>query len=214
MQYLPQNGESNGIQYLQLIPTRPLIVPISPYLSSPYNQQYNQQYHAQPTQYSSQTTAFTAQPQSSPFSAQPQASPYTGQHPSSQYSSQAHSVYSNSPPNSVYGSSPSSSAYTSSPPSSAYSSSPPSTHTLATAASNYATIPTSAYHPPTTGHQGYGNYQPTLQSPIGGYSTNVYSYFRPHGGVQMISSPLDLSLNTNEYLPLQGESGYRMSRRP
>ncbi|KAH8385177.1 hypothetical protein KR200_011428 [Drosophila serrata] len=38
MQYLPaqtlQDGTGNGVQYLQLIPTRPIIVPISPYLSA------------------------------------------------------------------------------------------------------------------------------------------------------------------------------------
>uniref|UniRef100_A0A1B0FGE1 Uncharacterized protein n=1 Tax=Glossina morsitans morsitans TaxID=37546 RepID=A0A1B0FGE1_GLOMM len=38
MQYLPQavSGD-NGVQYLQLIPTRPLIVPISPFLTSQNN---------------------------------------------------------------------------------------------------------------------------------------------------------------------------------
>nr|XP_017030081.1 uncharacterized protein LOC108080019 [Drosophila kikkawai] len=38
MQYLPaqtlQDGSGNAVQYLQLIPTRPIIVPISPYLSA------------------------------------------------------------------------------------------------------------------------------------------------------------------------------------
>ncbi|XP_017086729.1 uncharacterized protein LOC108118502 [Drosophila eugracilis] len=38
MQYLPaqtiQDGSGNTVQYLQLIPTRPIIVPISPYLSA------------------------------------------------------------------------------------------------------------------------------------------------------------------------------------
>nr|XP_016936638.1 POU domain, class 6, transcription factor 2 [Drosophila suzukii] len=38
MQYLPaqsiQDGTGNTVQYLQLIPTRPIIVPISPYLSA------------------------------------------------------------------------------------------------------------------------------------------------------------------------------------
>ncbi|XP_053948030.1 uncharacterized protein LOC128856741 [Anastrepha ludens] len=33
MQYLPQAMPDNGVHYLQLIPTRPLIVPISPYLN-------------------------------------------------------------------------------------------------------------------------------------------------------------------------------------
>lgn len=174
MQYLPHNGQSNGIQYLQLIPTRPLIVPISPYLSpSPYTN-----YHTQPSQYASQTT---------PYSAHSPSGPYTS-HPSASYSSVPASMFASGPP-----------------------SSPNSPHTLTTAASSYASIPTTAYHPP-TGPSNYANYQPTIQSPIGGYSTNVYSYFRPHSGVQMVQSPLDLSLNTNEYIPLQGESGYR--RRP
>lgn len=33
MQYLPQTINEGGIQYLQLIPTRPLMVPITPYLN-------------------------------------------------------------------------------------------------------------------------------------------------------------------------------------
>lgn len=33
MQYLPQTINEGGVQYLQLIPTRPLMVPIAPYLS-------------------------------------------------------------------------------------------------------------------------------------------------------------------------------------
>uniref|UniRef100_A0A1I8Q3S4 Uncharacterized protein n=1 Tax=Stomoxys calcitrans TaxID=35570 RepID=A0A1I8Q3S4_STOCA len=34
MQYLPQTITEGGMQYLQLIPTRPLVVPIGPYLTS------------------------------------------------------------------------------------------------------------------------------------------------------------------------------------
>lgn len=34
MQYLPQTINEGGVQYLQLIPTRPLMVPIAPYLGS------------------------------------------------------------------------------------------------------------------------------------------------------------------------------------
>lgn len=183
MQYLPHNAQSAGIQYLQLIPTRPLIVPINPY-SSPYASPYNQ-YNPQqvPAHYHPTASQYTAQPSqysTNPYSSQPHPSQYTAaQSPSSPYSS----------------------------------ASQPSTHTLATAASTYATIPSSSasgYHHPTTNHN-YAAYQPTLQSPIGGYSTNVFSYYRPNG-LQMINNPLELSLNTNEYMPLQGESGYRMRR--
>lgn len=120
MQYLPPNHHAGGgIQYLQLIPTRPLIVPISPYM------QYNQY--------------------SPPGNSQPQSS----------------------------------------------------------GGPNYG-----AYQGPPSG------YQPTLQTPLGGYSNNYLSYFRPHSGMQIVTSPLDLSLNTNEYLPMQGENGYKTLRRP
>jgi len=195
MQYLPTQTQSGGIQYLQLIPTRPFIVPINPYLSSPYNQN---QYSPQVGQYHSPAAV-------------PQYNVQPGQYASNQYnipnqyavSQYASSQYAASPYTSH-----SSNQYTQSP--SSYNSQP-NTHTLASAASTYPTIPNAQYHPPTT-NSNYAAYQPTLQSPIGGYSTNVYTYFRPNAGVQMINSPLDLSLNTNEYVPLQGDSAYKMRR--
>lgn len=128
MQYLPQNQQSGGIQYLQLIPTRPLIVPISPYIT-------------QLPQYGA------------PSSGQPTAAQYT----------------SASPP---YGSAP----------------------------SYGSTQPTSSH--------GY----PSYQNPIGGYSSPVVSYFRPHSGIQLVDGPIDMSLNTNEYIPIQSESAYKMRR--
>lgn len=171
MQYLPTQTQSGGIQYLQLIPTRPLIVPYNPYLQSSYNH-YNPQigqYQTAPMQYNGQSNQYAA-------------SPYSSSH-TNQYNQQP-ATY-NSPANS---------------------------HTLASAASTYSTYPNSQYHPPTPTHNNYGAYQPTLQSPIGGYSTNVYTYFRPNAGVQLINGPLDLSLNTNEYVPLQGDGTFKMRR--
>lgn len=191
MQYLPHNGQQGGIQYLQLIPTRPLIVPVSPYVPSynQYNPQVNQYNSA--TQYSPPLSTYSPQPNQ--YS--PQVSAYSAQ--TSQFSPQT-SQYS-----------PQASQY--SPQLNSYSPTTSSQHTLATAASTYSSIPSNGYHSPTT-HHNYASYQPTLQSPLGGFSTNVYSYFRPNSGVQMVSGPMDLSLNTNEYLPLQGENGYKMRR--
>lgn len=127
MQYLPHNAQSGPIQYLQLIPTRPLIVPISPYISHQYNPYSQTQAQAQPT----------------------------------------------------------------------------------TGAASYS-LPTAhhAYQTSASTHN-YNTYQPTLQTPIGGYSNNYLSYYRPNPGMQF-SSPLDLSLNTNEYLP--SESSYKVRR--
>lgn len=129
MQYLPHNAQSGPIQYLQLIPTRPLIVPISPYISNQY----------------------------SPFG-QTQSQPTT-------------------------------------------------------AAANYPALqsPHHSYQTSASTHN-YNTYQPTLQSPIGGYSNNYLSYFRPNPGMQLVTSPVDLSLNTNEYLPIQSESSYKVRR--
>lgn len=141
MQYLPHNSQSGPIQYLQLIPTRPLIVPISPYISS-----YNNPYSSSPNSPAVQSSA------------------------NQQYSVQ-------SPTNQQY--------------------SVPSHHQPSFA---------------TTSHS-YGNsYQPSIQSPIGGYSTNYYSYFRPNPGMQIVNAPIDLSLNTNEYLPMQNENSYKVRR--
>lgn len=120
MQYLPQNSQSGGIQYLQLIPTRPLIVPISPYIT-------------QLPQYGG------------PSSSQPSSSQYTSASP-------------------TYASTQSSPNYSS------------------------------------------------YQNPIGGYSSPVVSYFRPHSGIQLVDGPIDMSLNTNEYIPIQSESAFKMRR--
>lgn len=128
MQYLPHNAQQGAIQYLQLIPTRPLIVPISPYIST-----YNNPYTPQPT----------AQASSS--------SPYVMPH-------HHHHSYSPSPS--------------------------PSSHS-------------------------YGS---SYQNPVGGYSTNYLTYFRPNQGMQLINAPVDLSLNTNEYIPMKSENSYTMRR--
>lgn len=125
MQYLPHNPQQGPIQYLQLIPTRPLIVPISPYISG-----FNNPYAAGPSAQASST------------------SPYA--------------------------------------------------------------LPHHSYSPPTSS---YGNsYSPSLQNPIGGYSTNYLTYFRPNNGMQLVNGPVDLSLNTNEYIPIQNENAYKMRR--
>ncbi|XP_037036839.1 DNA-directed RNA polymerase II subunit rpb1 [Bradysia coprophila] len=144
MQYLPQNQQSGGIQYLQLIPTRPLIVPISPYITQ--LPQYNGQPTTQPT--------------------------------SAQYAS-ASSTYGPAQP--AYGAVQS---------------------TYAPTQSTYGTQSS-----PSSSH----NYQ-SYQNPIGGYSSPVVSYFRPHAGIQLVDSPVDMSLNTNEYIPIQSENAYKMRR--
>ncbi|XP_031635952.1 uncharacterized protein LOC116348894 [Contarinia nasturtii] len=132
MQYLPHNAQQGPIQYLQLIPTRPLIVPISPYISGFNNP------------YSPSVTGPAAQANSN--------SPYALPH---------HSY---------------------SQPSNAYSS-------------------------------GLGNgYSSTLSNPLGSYSSNYLTYFRPNHGMQMVNGPVDLSLNTNEYLPLSNDNTYKMRR--
>lgn len=132
MQYVPHNPQSGPIQYLQLIPTRPLIVPISPYISG-FNSPYG------------------------PSSGSPAVQSSNNQQ---------------------------------------YSVAPPHHH------QSFAT----------TSHS-YGNsYSPNIQSPIGGYSTNYYSYFRPNPGMQIVNAPIDLSLNTNEYLPMQSENSYKVRR--
>lgn len=137
MQYLPHNAQQGPIQYLQLIPTRPLIVPISPYIST-FNNPYAPQAGG-PTPQASSSSPYV-------FPSQP---PTHHHHPH-------HHSFSPSPP-----SSPS-----------------------------------------------YGN---SYQNPIGGYSTNYLTYFRP-GGMHLINGPNDLSLNTNEYIPMQNENSYKMRR--
>lgn len=142
MQYLPHNAQQGPIQYLQLIPTRPLIVPISPYIPSNFNSPYT----SGPTAQASSTSA---------------ASPYTLPH---------HSYSSSLQPSSSYGS--------------------------------------NAY-----GSGSYGSYTPSLQNPVGGYSTNYLTYsMRPNHGMQLVNGPLDLSLNTNEYIPMHNENSYKMRR--
>lgn len=151
MQYLPHNAQQGPIQYLQLIPTRPLIVPISPYIPPNFNSQYSNS----PTPQASST------------------SPY----------SLPHHSYSSSPQqtSSSYGSS-------------AYGS--------------------GSYGSGSYGSGSYGSsYSPSLQNPIGGYSTNYLTYsIRPNHGMQLVNGPLDLSLNTNEYIPIQNENTYKMRR--
>lgn len=129
MQYLPHNAQQGPIQYLQLIPTRPLIVPISPYIST-FNSPYT-------------SSVSSPSPQGSA------SSPYT----------LAHHSYS-----------------------------PSNTHSFGS------------------------NYQPSIQNPIGGFSTNYLTYFRPNHGMQIVNGPVDLSLNTNEYIPLQSDNSYKMRR--
>lgn len=126
MQYLPQSQHSNGIQYLQLIPTRPLIVPISPYIS--HAPQYNPAQVSAPAPAPVQST---------------------------------------------------------------------------TASTQYA--PASAY---TQNGQNYVTYPGSLQS----FSPGPYSYFRPNSGIQLINAPIDMSLNTNEYIPIQGANSYKARR--
>lgn len=152
MQYLPHNAQQGPIQYLQLIPTRPLIVPISPYIfNSPYSSSVNgpSLNGASLGGQSFSGTSLGGPSLSGPTAQASSNSPYALQH---------HSSYSS--------------------PSNSYASS----------------------------------YSPSLQNPIGGYSTNYMTYFRPNHGMQLVNSPMDLSLNTNEYIPLQNENTYKMRR--
>lgn len=161
MQYLPHNAQQGPIQYLQLIPTRPLIVPISPYISGFNNP------------YSSPVSGPTAQASST--------SPYALQQTSSNSPYALTQASSNSP------------------------------YSLTQSSSNspYA-LPHHSYSPSSSA---YGaTYSPSPQNPIGGYSTNYLTYFRPNNGMQLVNGPVDLSLNTNEYIPLQGENTYKMRR--
>lgn len=160
MQYLPHNPQQGAIQYLQLIPTRPLIVPISPYISS-YNNPYSNGPSGQSSPYGPAAQATSL----SPYGPAAQASSLSPYGPTAQASSLSpygapHHSYSQSPPSNSFGSS----------------------------------------------------YAPSLQNPIGGYSTNYLTYFRPNNGMQLVNGPVDLSLNTNEYIPLQSENTYKMRR--
>lgn len=129
MQYLPHNAQQGPIQYLQLIPTRPLIVPISPYIPT-----FNSPYTSSVRSPSAQSSA---------------SSPYT----------LAHQSYS-----------------------------PINTHSFGS------------------------NYQTSIQNSIGEFSTNYLTYFRPNHRMQIVNGPVALSLNTNEYIPLQSENSYKMRR--
>lgn len=134
MQYLPESQSSNGIQFLQLIPTRPLIVPISPYIAN---------------------------------------LPATGQ---SNGVSQD-STISNSQGLSKYG-----------------------TH------NNVASSQTSKERsiPIPLSYSAYGTSQTFNSNQVeqgASYSNQVLSVFRPNGGIQLVSGPQDLSLNTNEFMP-------------
>lgn len=151
MQYLPHNAQQGPIQYLQLIPTRPLIVPISPYIPPNFNSQYSNS----PTAQASSTSPYSLPHHS--YSSSPQQT-------SSSYGSGA------------YG--------------------------------------TGSYGSGSYGSGSYGSsYSPSLQNPIGGYSTNYLTYsIRPNHGMQLVNGPLDLSLNTNEYIPIQNENTYKMRR--
>lgn len=165
MQYLPHNAQQGPIQYLQLIPTRPLIVPISPYISG-FNNPYSSPVGGSSAQASSNSPYALAQASSNSPYALPQASsnsPYVSS--SSPYSSLSHHSY--APSTSSFGSS---------------------------------------YSPASLQNT------PSFQNPIGGYSTNYLTYFRPNHGMQLVNSPVDLSLNTNEYIPLQSENTYKMRR--
>lgn len=148
MQYLPPQQQqhqpaSGGVQFLQFIPSRPLIVPISSYVSQP----------------TLQSNAGLQQ----------------------QYGQVGGPNYANA-------------------------------QNYVTAGQNYAS----------TGQRFIAGSQPAGQystysatGTVGSYgspSAPIISFFRPHTGIQLISGPVDMSLNTNEYIPIQGESAFKMRR--
>lgn len=204
MQYLPQSQSSSGIQYLQLMPTRPLIVPISPFLPQIQQQaqpptQYRQslQTHHQPQLHQQQPSQLH-QPQ------QPQQQLYQSATHSGPYQlSQAQPTH----------------FLSATRPSSGLPSPAPYPYANYAAAQSYLTAgqklqfhqplsPSTAqypiYHSPQT--SGGGSYAAASSS------APVLPMFRPHTGIQLINGPLDMSLNTNEYLPAQSENGYKMRR--
>lgn len=143
MQYLPQqqHQSANGVQFLQLIPTRPLIVPISPYISQPTVQTNSGQQYGQ----------------------------VGGQN------------YANA-------------------------------QNYVTAGQNYA-VSGQRYLPGSPASGQYPTYHAT--GALGSYgspSAPIISFFRPHTGIQLVNGPVDMSLNTNEYIPIQGESAFKMRR--
>lgn len=188
MQYLPQSQSTSGIQYLQLMPTRPLIVPISPFLPQIQHQPLPQPQHRQPLQtlqaHQSQPQLYQPTSNSVPYQLN-QAQPI-------------HYLGASRPPSGL--------------PNSSY---PYSNYA---AAQGYLTagqkIQFNQPAAPSTAHP-----YPIYHSPQsgGGYaaassSAPVVSMFRPHTGIQLVNGPLDISLNTNEYLPAQSENGFKMRR--
>lgn len=77
-------------------------------------------------------------------------------------------------------------------------------HSYAPSTNSFA----SSYSPPSNS---YNSYSPSLSTPIGSYSTNYLTYFRPNNGMQLVNGP-ELSLNTNEYIPLTNDNSYKMRR--
>lgn len=178
MQYLPQSQHASGIQYLQLIPTRPLIVPISSYLPAhPALQQQQQQQHLHPHLLNTQLQ-HQQQPQLYQHLPQP-----TNQQPShylNPVTRQANLPYANY-----------------------------------AAAQSYLTAG-QKYQPSQPLPLSTAQY-PVYHSPTGGYAAAssaapVVSQFRPHTGIQLVNGPLDMSLNTNEYIPVQNENSFKMRR--
>lgn len=196
MQYLPQSQSSSGIQYLQLMPTRPLIVPISPFLP---------QIQHQPQTQSQQTPL--PLPQHHPQVHPQQQLQLHQQNPQPQ-------IYQQSPHSLQYQlNQPQPTHYISTTRLSSGLPSSPYPYTNYAASQGYLT-PGQKPLPSSTSHQ-----YPIYHSPNSGgsfaaasSSAPVVSMFRPHTGIQLISGPLDMSLNTNEYLPAQNENGYKMRR--
>lgn len=193
MQYLPQSQQpTSGIQYLQLIPTRPLIVPISPFMTP---------YQHQPNSHQTQQTQ-----KSQPLQYQPQQFYQQSPHQSAQYP----------PINSAQPTQYLSAATRPSASSEIVSS--PYPYANYAAAQSYLTAgqnfqsnqpqpPSTAQYPVYHSVSGGGSYAAAASS-----SAPVVSMFRPHTGIQLINAPLDMTLNTNEYLPAQNENGYKMRR--
>lgn len=219
MQYLPQSQPtSGGIQYLQLIPTRPLIVPISPFMppmATP-QQEPQQQQQSSPLTYPPpqqlQQPQQLIQSQPAP-SVQQQYQPHYTQHHSAHPTYMNHnprapkSAYISQPQSGPPPSLPSSSSYITSPSELSDPSSPPPGATI--------------YHLDTNEPNQPPNNYPLYQNPSlsAAYQTAaasatapVVQFFRPHTGIQLIDGPVDMSLNTNEYIPVQGESAYKVRR--
>lgn len=67
---------------------------------------------------------------------------------------------------------------------------------------------------PTTPQPPNVGFYPYVQQPIAAYSSPVASYYHPNiystNRVQMVNSPADLSLNTDEYMPAASEITYKI----